>query len=301
MAEVLVSSDLIKELRESTGAGLLDCKKALVENGADMQKAIDYLREKGMAKAAKRVDKETKEGRVISFIHESGTIGALLELNCETDFVAKNEDFEKLGKEIAIQMAAANPSYLEVSGELNAAGKEFKSKTPAKDKTTHIQEFIAKFGENITIGKSDRFQTTGSGRVISYIHSNGKIGVLLELNCKSDSVAANPEFEELGKEISLQVAAVNPLYLNVSDVPKDVIEKETQILKSQLLEQGKKPEQIDKIIPGKLTSFYSEVCLLEQQNIKDNKKTMKEIIQDASKKFGEEISIGRYIRYQIGG
>ena len=299
MAEV--TSDLIKELRESTGAGLLDCKKALVENGADMQKAIDYLREKGMAKAAKRVDKETKEGRVISFIHESGTIGALLELNCETDFVAKNEDFEKLGKEIAIQMAAANPSYLEVSGELNAAGKEFKSKTQAKDKTTHIQEFIAKFGENITIGKSDRFQTTGSGRVISYIHSNGKIGVLLELNCKSDSVAANPEFEELGKEISLQVAAVNPLYLNVSDVPKDVIEKETQILKSQLLEQGKKPEQIDKIIPGKLTSFYSEVCLLEQQNIKDNKKTMKEIIQDASKKFGEEISIGRYIRYQIGG
>ena len=301
MAEVLVSSDLIKELRESTGAGLLDCKKALVENGADMQKAIDYLREKGMAKAAKRVDKVTKEGRVISFIHESGTIGALLELNCETDFVAKNEDFEKLGKEIAIQMAAANPSYLEVSGELNAAGKEFKSKTQAKDKTTHIQEFIAKFGENITIGKSDRFQTTGSGRVISYIHSNGKIGVLLELNCKSDSVATNPEFEELGKEISLQVAAVNPLYLNVSDVPKDVIEKETQILKSQLLEQGKKPEQIDKIIPGKLTSFYSEVCLLEQQNIKDNKKTMKEIIQDASKKFGEEISIGRYIRYQIGG
>lgn len=299
MAEV--SSELIKELRESTGAGLLDCKKALIENGADMQKAIDYLREKGMAKAAKRVDKETKEGRVISFIHESGTVGSLLELNCETDFVAKNEDFEKLGKEIAVQMAAANSSYIEVSGELNAAGKEFKSKTPAKDKTTHIQEFIAKFGENITIGKSARFQTAGSGRVISYIHSNGKIGVLLELNCKSDSVAKNAEFEELGKEISLQIAAVNPLYLNISDVPKEVIEKETQILKSQLLEQGKKPEQIDKIIPGKLTSFYSEVCLLEQQNIKDNKKTMKEIIQDSTKKFGEEISIGRYIRYQIGG
>lgn len=299
MAEV--SSELIKELRESTGAGLLDCKKALIENGADMQKAIDYLREKGMAKAAKRVDKETKEGRVISFIHESGTVGSLLELNCETDFVAKNEDFEKLGKEIAVQMAAANSSYIGVSGELNAAGKEFKSKTPAKDKTTHIQEFIAKFGENITIGKSARFQTTGSGRVISYIHSNGKIGVLLELNCKSEAVSKNSEFEELGKEISLQIAAVNPLYLNISDVPKEVIEKETQILKSQLLEQGKKPEQIDKIIPGKLTSFYSEVCLLEQQNIKDNKKTMKEIIQDSTKKFGEEISIGRYIRYQIGG
>jgi len=200
LAEALVSSDLIKELREATGAGLLDCKKALTENGADMQKAINYLREKGMAKAAKRVDKETKEGRVVSYIHSNGKIGVLVELNCETDFVAKNE-----------------------------------------------------------------------------------------------------AFEELGKEICLQIAASNPGYLNVTDVPQDVIDNETNILKAQLLEQGKKAEQIDKIIPGKLTSFYSEVCLMEQQHIKDNKKTIKEVIQESIAKFGENITIGRYSRFQIGG
>lgn len=198
MAEV--SSELIKELRESTGAGLLDCKKALLENGGDMQKAINFLREKGMAKAAKRVDKETKEGRIISYIHSNGKIGVLLELNCETDFVAKNESFDELGKELCLQIAASSPSYM-----------------------------------------------------------------------------------------------------NISDVPQDVIENETKILKSQLLEQGKKPEQIDKIIPGKLTSFYTEVCLMEQQHIKDNKKTVKELIQESIAKFGENITIGRYVRYQIGG
>lgn len=200
MAEVVVSSDLIKELREATGAGLLDCKKALAENGADMQKAINFLREKGMAKAAKRVDKETKEGRVVSYIHSNGKIGVLLELNCETDFVAKNEAFEDLGRELCLQIAASNPGYL-----------------------------------------------------------------------------------------------------NVADVPADVIESETKILKAQLLEQGKKAEQIDKIIPGKLTSFYSEVCLMEQQHIKDNKKTIKEFIQESIAKFGENITIGRFTRYQIGG
>lgn len=200
MGEVQVSSDLIKELREITGAGLLDCKKALIENGADIQKAITYLREKGMAKAAKRLDRETKEGRIVSYIHSNGKIGVLLEINCETDFVAKNE-----------------------------------------------------------------------------------------------------AFEELGKELCLQIAASNPTYLNISDVPQDVIDSETKIISSQLLEQGKKPEQIAKIIPGKLTSFYNEVCLLEQQHIKDNKKTIKELVQESIAKFGENITIGRYTRYQIGG
>lgn len=198
MAEV--SSDQIKELREATGAGLLDCKKALTENGGDMQKAITYLREKGIAKAAKRVDKETKEGRIISYIHSNGKIGVLIEINCETDFVAKNE-----------------------------------------------------------------------------------------------------AFEELGKEICLQIAATNPQYIDIAAVPQSVIDEESRILKTQLTEQGKKEEQISKILPGKLTTFYKEVCLLEQEFIKDNKKTIKELIQEAIAKFGENITVGKYTRYQIGG
>jgi elongation factor Ts len=195
-----ISADLIKDLRERTGAGMLDCKKALQENGGNIEKAMDFLREKGLAKAAKRGDKETKEGKVISYIHANGKIGVLLELNCETDFVAKNESFD-----------------------------------------------------------------------------------------------------ELGKEICLQIAAASPLYINKESVPADVIEKESSILKSQLVEQGKKPEQIEKIIPGKLTSFYTEVCLLEQIHIKDNKKVIRELIQEFIAKFGENITVGKFTRYQIGG
>jgi elongation factor Ts len=197
---VAVSSDQIKELRERTGAGLLECKKALAEKDGDMEKAIEFLREKGLAKAAKRGDRETKEGKVVSYIHGNAKIGVLLELNCETDFVAKNE-----------------------------------------------------------------------------------------------------AFDELGKELCLQIAASNPLYMAKENVPEEVIENETRILKSQLLEQGKKQEQLDKIIPGKLSGFYTEVCLLEQQYIKDNKKIIRELIQEYIAKFGENITIGRYTRYQIGG
>ncbi len=195
-----ISTDLIKELRERTGAGMLDCKKALQENGGNIEKSMDFLREKGLAKAAKRGDKETKEGRIISYIHSNGKIGVLLELNCETDFVAKNESFEELGREICLQIAASAPQYI------------------AKE-----------------------------------------------------------------------------------SVPADVIEKESSILRSQLTEQGKKPEQIDKIIPGKLNSFYSEVCLLEQIHIKDNKKVIREMVQEFIAKFGENITIGKFTRYQIGG
>jgi len=195
-----ITTDLIKELRERTGAGMLDCKKALQENGGSIEKAVDFLREKGLAKAAKRGDKETKEGRVISYIHSNGKIGVLLELNCETDFVAKND-----------------------------------------------------------------------------------------------------AFEELGREICLQIAASNPLYINKESVPSEIVEKESSILKTQLLEQEKKPEQIEKIIPGKLNSYYSEVCLLDQVFIKENKKTIQELIQEFIAKFGENITVGRFTRYQIGG
>ncbi len=195
-----ISSELIKDLRERTGAGLLDCKKALIENGGNMDKAMDFLREKGLAKAAKRGDRETKEGRVFSYIHANGKIGVLLELNCETDFVGNNEGFT-----------------------------------------------------------------------------------------------------ELGKELCLQVAASAPTYVSRESVPAEIIEKESSILKTQLTEQGKKPEQIEKIIPGKLETFYADVCLVDQIFIKENKKTVKELIQESIAKFGENITVSRFTRFQIGG
>ncbi|MCX7999098.1 MAG: translation elongation factor Ts [Leptospiraceae bacterium] len=195
-----ITTELIKELREKTSAGMMDCKKALQETNGDMEKAVEYLRKKGLAKAATRGGRETKEGRVVAYIHSNGKIGVLLELNCETDFVGKNE-----------------------------------------------------------------------------------------------------AFEELGKEICMHIAASNPLYLNQESVPAEVLEKEKEIIRDQLLEQGKKEDQIEKIIPGKLNSFYSEVCLLNQIYIKDNKKTIQELLQEAIAKFGENITIRRFVRYQIGG
>ncbi|MCB1156821.1 MAG: translation elongation factor Ts [Leptospiraceae bacterium] len=195
----MVSTDQIKALRERTGAGLLDCKKALLDNDGDIEKAITFLREKGLAKAAKKADRATKEGKVIAYIHMNGKIGVLLELNCETDFVAKNEEFEALGKDLCMQIAAASPEYL------------------AKE-----------------------------------------------------------------------------------DVPKEVLDKESQILRAQLVEEGKPEAVLDKIIPGKLEKLYSEVCLLEQQYIKDNKKTITDVLKEAIAKFGENITIGKFCRYQIG-
>lgn len=194
------TTDLIKELRDRTGAGLMDCKKALIENNNDLDKSADWLREKGIAKASKKAGRVTKEGRNISYIHGDGKIGVLLELNSETDFVARNE-----------------------------------------------------------------------------------------------------AFEALGKEICLQIAAMAPLYVSEDQVPAEDIERETKVLEAQLKEEGKKPEQIEKIIPGKIKKYFSEVCLLNQAFIKDNTKTVDDLVKEAIAKFGENIIVARFARFQVGG
>jgi elongation factor Ts len=193
------SSEDIKKLRELTGAGMMDCKKALEEFEGNMEKAIDELRKRGLAKAAKRMDRETSVGRICSYIHGEGTIGAMVQLNCETDFVARNE-----------------------------------------------------------------------------------------------------EFAELGKSIAIQIAAMNPLAISPEDLDRSILDREIEVIKEQLISEGKKPEQIEKILPGKLTKFYSEVCLLHQPFYKDDKKTVQDVIKDQIARFGENITIGRFTRYQVG-
>ncbi len=195
-----VTTTEIKKLRDLSGAGMMDCKKALVEHDGDIEKAADFLRKKGLAKAAKRGDRDTSEGRVVSYIHGNGTVGVLLKLSCETDFVGKNEDFETLGKDICMHIAASNP-----------------------------------------------------------------------------------------------------LYIQQSDIAQEIIDRETEVFKGQLVEEGKKPEQIEKIIPGKLNKFYKEVCLLEQPYIKDEKgkQTIADLLKESIAKFGENITIGAFTRYQV--
>lgn len=195
-----VSSELIKDLRERTGAGMMDCKKALEENGGDIEKSVTYLREKGLAKAAKR------------------------------------------------------------------AGRE-----------------------------------TGEGKVISYIHGNGKTGVILELNCETDFVANNADFEAIGKEIALQITAMSPLYVNEESIPQSEIDNEMSIQKALLEKEGKKPDQIEKILPGKMKKYFEEICLVHQKSIRDNTKTIDDILKEGIAKFGENITIRRFARYQVGG
>ncbi|TGK10057.1 translation elongation factor Ts [Leptospira fletcheri] len=194
------TTDLIKELRDRTGAGLMDCKKALVENNNDLDKSADWLREKGIAKAAKKAGRVTKEGRTVSYIHGDGKIGVLLELNSETDFVARNESFEALGKELC-----------------------------------------------------------------------------------------------------LQIAAMSPLYVSEDQVPAEEIDREKKMIEAQLKEEGKKSEQIDKIVPGKIKKYFSEICLLNQAFIKDNSKTVDDLVKESIAKFGENITVARFTRYQVGG
>ena len=286
MAEI--TSQLIKDLRDKTQAGMLECKKALEENNGDMDLATEYLRKKGLAAAGKRAGRSAKEGIVISRAKNNDRYGIILELNCETDFVAKNDDFRKLAFEI-MDMAEAAGLDCQGSDKLPSSAEE------------KIKNSISTTGENMTIGKIAQFAVpSGSfGAVSSYIHSNNKLGVLVELSCES-SKGEKPELTELGRELSMQVAAAMPLYLDSSEVPADVIAKEKEIYLEQMKDSGKPANVLEKIVEGKVKKYFSEVCLIDQVYIKDNAKSVTDIIKEYSSKIGEKITVKRFSRIQIG-
>ena len=248
----MITAELVKELREKTGAGMMDCKKVLTETDGDMEKAAELLRERGIAKAAKKSDRIAAEGLVAAYVSEDKKIGAVVEVNSETDFVAKNEDFRSFVKDLVEQIAKENPKDME----------ELLNQKSIKDSSKTIKEIltdkIATIGENMTIRRFERFETTGL--IESYIHGDGKIAVLVEL-AKGDT--------EVAKDICMQIAAARPEYLNRESVPQEKVAKEMEILKAQAMNEGK-PEQIaEKIVQGRIGKFYSEICLLEQPFVKE--------------------------------
>ena len=273
----MVTASQVKDLREKTGAGMMDCKKVLTETDGDMEKAIELLRERGIAKAAKKSGRVAAEGLVESYISEDGKTGAIVEVNSETDFVAKNEEFKNFVLSVAKQVVVKNPKDVEelLSQEsIDEAGKTVQEVLTDK---------IAKIGENMNIRRFARFES--EGLVEKYIHGDGKIAVLV--NMKSGD-------KEVAKDICMQIAAARPEYLNEESVPEDRLNKEKEILKVQTMNEGKPEAIAEKIVQGRIRKFFEEVCLVDQDFVKDpNKK-----VSDLLKEHGAEIV--EFARFEKG-
>jgi elongation factor Ts len=274
-----ITTALINDLRTRTNAGMMDCKKALIETQGDMDNAIKLLRERGQAIQLKRASKEANQGIVTSAISADGRTMALVEVNCETDFVAKTDNFKKFVDAVAAKILA---------GDENVA-------VTMKDDHSAI---VAATGENVKIRRTSRFVLTGTGRLESYIHMGGKVGVLIEVaSGKADSVA-QPAFVEVIHDLALQVAAASPRWLLSTEIPADIIETEKDIYRKQV--EGKPANVVEKTLEGKLKKFYSETCLVDQPFVKEPKMSVTQLLNDAAKKVGDTLVIKRFVRYQLG-
>ncbi|MBQ2954318.1 MAG: elongation factor Ts [Clostridia bacterium] len=283
-----ITAALVKELRERTQAGMMDCKKALMENDGDMDKAIDWLREKGLAQAAKKAGRIAAEGAVVQYISEDGTVGAIVEVNCETDFVAKTENFMNFANAVAKHVALANPADLE------SLSKQAFIDDATKTIEDMISDATVAIGEKISIRRFARYQTTGV--VSSYIHMGGKVGVLVELATESHDEAVL----ELAHDLCLQIAAAKPEAVRREEVDSANLEKEREIYRAKALESGKPEKIVDKIVEGQIEKYYKEVCLLEQLFVKDGDKTIKGLVAEVAKAVGAAIEVVRYARFERG-
>ena len=273
----MITASQVKELREKTGAGMMDCKKVLTETNGDEEKAIELLRERGIAKAAKKSDRIAAEGLVDTYISENGKVGAVVEVNAETDFVAKNEEFRNFVADIAKQVALNNPK--DVEDLLNEKSIVENDKT-VRDVLTNK---IATIGENMSIRRFERFET--NNLLESYIHGDGKIAVLVEMENGT---------QELAKDICMQIAAARPEYLDRESVPEESLAKEMEILKAQAMNEGKPEAIAEKIVQGRVGKFYSEICLVEQEFVKDPDIKVGKLVESKGAK------IIRFARFEKG-
>ena len=289
----------VKELREATGVGMMDCKKALTETGGDMEKAIAYLREHGLAAAQKKAGRITAEGVAYAAVYDG--VGVVVEINSETDFVAKNDTFIEFVKKVAEAIAADSPTDVE---------KLLSCKYPGSEKTIaeQQQEMILVIGENISIRRFERYGTGLDGAAVNipYIHAGGKIGVIV--NLEVSGISNMEAVTELGKDIAMQTAAMRPLYLDVSSVDASELEKEREIQLNKALEENKaknlpedKARQIaENMVKGRIDKFYEEICLLSQPYVKENKTTVGKHVQQVAKDLGGQITVKSFTRFEKG-
>ncbi len=273
----MITAELVKDLREKTGAGMMDCKKVLTETNGDMEKAIELLRERGIAKAAKKSDRIAAEGLVYAYVTSDKKVGTLVEVNSETDFVAKNEDFRTFVADVAEQIATKNPA--DVAELLSQESIKVAGKTVQEVLT----DKIATIGENMSVRRFVRFES--NGLIESYIHGDGKIGVLVDL-AKGES--------DLAKDVCMQVAAARPEYLNREKVPEEKVQKEMEILKAQAMNEGKPAEIAEKMVKGRIGKFYGEICLLEQPFVKNPDIKVEDLVKS------KNAEIVKFARFEKG-
>ena len=277
MSTPVIDAQLVKTLREKTNAGLMECKRALAETNGDLEAAVDLLRKKGAATAAKKAGREAKEGVIAQAIVSGAKVGVLLEVNCETDFVAKNEQFRAFCDELARKIATDPNADLEA------------------DRVAAVQ----KIGENIRVRRHERLEVRDNGLIAAYIHTGGKVGVLVEVSAEKEQTGANEDFKQLVRDITLQIAAANPICVSRDQVPAPLLARERAIYADQV-PPGKPANIVEKIVEGKMDKFYSSHCLLEQAFIKNQDQTMAQLIEGKNQTLGEKIMVRRIVRYMVG-
>ena len=288
-----ITSQMVKELREMTQAGMMDCKKALVEADGDMDKAVEWLREKGLAAAAKKAGRIAAEGVVASYVSDDAKVGVVVEVNCETDFVAKTDNFINFSKNVAKHIAAANPA--DVDELMNQKFVDDESKTI----TDLVSDATVSIGEKISIRRFARYEAE-NGAVETYIHMGGKIGVLLQVaNDNAASLNAD-EFKTFYHDVALQIAAARPTYVRPEEVPATTLENERKILRAQAMEEGKPEDIANRMVEGRIKKYYKEVCLLEQPFVKDGDKSIKQVMTETAKAIGANLDLVKFERFERG-
>lgn len=282
-----ISASLVKELREKTSAGMMDCKKALEETKGDFEAAVEWLRVKGLSSAAKKAGRVAAEGMVSAFVNNN--VAVVLEVNSETDFVARNDGFKKFVSDIGNHIAATT------------ATGDILEQTYAADTTKKVadvlKENIATIGENLVIRRFEKYVGGANNVVHTYVHGEGKIGVIIDLQT---TATTNADVKTLAQDICLHIAAMNPMAISAEQMPSDVVEKEKEILKAKNIEQGKKAEMIDKIVEGQIRKFLAESCLVDQQFVKNPDQKVSDLMKEVAKKAGAEIKVARFARYELG-
>lgn len=277
MADITAAQ--VKELRDATGVSMMDCKKALVEANGDLNAATKLLRERGVAVAAKRAGKSANQGIVAAASTADGNTLAMVEVNCETDFVARNSDFQAFVASVAEKALTTDADLGELMQDV-------------------LMDKIAAVGENMKIRHNVRYLLDGLGKVASYIHMGGKVGVLVDVGCGKPETVSAPAFEVLVKDLTLHIAAAAPRYLDAAAVPADVLAAEREIYAKQV--EGKPANIVDKIVDGKIRKFYEEVCLTDQGFVKEPKQSITALLEETGKALGDSITIRRFVRYQLG-
>jgi len=288
MAEIPAS--MVVKLRKMTGQGMMDCKKALEESSGDFDKAIEILRKRGLATLAKRAERETSQGLVVSKVNQDGKTAVMACLCCETDFVARSDDFVAAARVLAEHgMVCRADEGIDEVLQTKVAGKTFNDV---------VTETVSKTGEKIQVGDYARYKLSGPGLIGIYIHFNGKVGTMVEIETSDDKVATTDSLKQAALDIAMHITATNPLGLDKDGIPADIIAREKAIYADQV--KNKPREIVDKIVEGKMKKFYEESCLVEQPFVKDDSKTVAQVLEEAAKKAGGTAKIKRYVRFEVG-